>query len=114
MNGKAHVLEIYDTENYEGPNPVRVTGRFIVRGPERTQYYILEPQEPMRYEGADIQILAVRPHYEGDSITNAVESMCTVGIALTRPDTAFEEGSNYGFNDFIFWRVGKMHPNHRH
>jgi hypothetical protein len=112
MSEKSHLLEIYDTEGYEGPNPVHVTGIGVVHGPERSQYYLVKPDEEVRIEGNNVTQLAVRPHYDGDSIENAVDSICTVGIALTNPETDYTEQKTFGFLDFIFWKVGKIHPNH--
>jgi len=112
MTGKMHILEIYDTEDYTGPNPVKLTGQFVVHGPENSQYYILKPVEPLELDGLEIDCLAVRPHYDGDPINNAVESICTVGIARPHNGESYQEGITYGFNDFIFWKVGKINPSH--
>ncbi len=107
---KIHLLEVYDADDLNGTNPVRVTGIGTVRGPEKSQYYILEPTESIRIDDVIVRQIAVRPHYEGDQISRAVDSVCTVGIALSRPDRNFEPGQNYGFADFCFWKVGKIHP----
>lgn len=113
MSENSHLLEIYDTEDYEGPNPLHVVGIGVVNGPERSQYYLIKPLEEIKIQGKLVTQLAVRPHYDGDSIDNAVESMCTVGIALTNPETDYTEKKTFGFLDFIFWKVGKINPNHR-
>jgi len=112
MTDKVYMLEIYDDEDYIGPNPVKLTGQFVVRGPEGSQYYILKPQETLQLEGRTIDCLAIRPHYDGDPINNAIESICTVGIALPSNGSAYQEGITYGFNDFVFWKVGKINPPH--
>lgn len=110
MNDKLHLLEIYDAEDYEGPNPLRICGVSVVKGPERSQYYIVRPCESVRIAGNEVTQFAIRPHYDGDAITNAVESMCTVGIALTNPETDYNSNDTYGFLDFQFWSVGKICP----
>lgn len=112
MNNKIYMLEIYDDEDYSGPNPVKLVGQFIVRGPEGSQYYILKPHEPVELEGKPVGCLAIRPHYDGDPINNAIQSICTVGIALPKNGADYEEGGTYGFNDFVFWKVGKINPPH--
>lgn len=110
MDPKDHILEIYEPDGYAGPNPLRVTGVGLVRGPERTQYYLLELADPVQDHQVTIGQLAIRPHYDGDPISHAVESVCTVGIALARPGQVFQAGQSYGFADFCFWKVGKIHP----
>jgi len=111
MTEKTHMLEIYDLDDNE-PNPILLEGQFIVRGPESSQYYILKPCEPLQIDGHAIVTLAIRPHYDGDPIANAIDSICTVGIALPGDDISFQEGKTYGFNDFIFWKVGKITHSH--
>lgn len=106
---KLHLIEIYDAEGYVGPNPLRVTGSCRVRGPEGSKYYVVTPAlEVVDDNGQVIRQMAVRPHYDGDSIDRATDSTCTVGIALAPPGKMFEDGNQYGFADFCFWRVGKI------
>jgi len=112
MTNKTHTLEVYDLDDYVGPNPIRLNGQFIVRGPEGSQYFILNTTEPVQFEDLQINCLAIRPHYDGDPIANAIDSVCTVGIALPNNGTVFMEGEVYGFNDFVFWKVGKINPPH--
>ena len=115
MTGTRHLLEIYDPEDtYQGPNPLHVTGAGLVRGPECSQYYILELEEPQRIDGHDVRQLAVRPHYDGDPIENPIEGTCTVGIAYNKPGAAYQPGEQYGFRDFCFWSVGKIHKANGH
>ncbi len=110
MNGKMHLLEIYDADDYEGPNPVRIIGECVIHGPENTPYYIVRPEQPMEYAGGTIEHMALRTHYETDPIDRATGSVCTVGIALTRPGRDYVPGECFGFSDFPFWHVGKVHP----
>jgi hypothetical protein len=112
MTNKVHMLEIYDLDNYAGPNPVKLEGQFIVHGPEGSQYYILKPNDALLLDGRCINCIAIRPHYDGDPIANAMESICTVGIALPCNGSDYQEGTTYGFNDFNFWKVGKINPPH--
>lgn len=112
MADKTHTLEIYDLDNHSGPNPIKLVGQFVVRGPEGSQYYILRPDEPMQMEEHLIECLAIRPHYDGDPILNVIESVCTVGIALPVNGASYIEGEVYGFNDFLLWKVGKINPCH--
>jgi len=112
MTNKVHMLEIYDLDNYAGPNPVMLEGQFVVSGPEGSQYYILKPNDEILLDGKSINCIAVRPHYDGDPIANAMESICTVGIALPCNGNDYQEGTLYGFSDFNFWKVGKINPPH--
>lgn len=112
MTGKIHSLEIYDLDDDSVPNPIKIIGQFIVRGPESSQYYILKPDQPMHLDGRLIECLAIRPHYDRDPIINVVESACTVGIALPNDGATYVEGEVYGFNDFLLWKVGKINPSH--
>lgn len=114
MTATTHMLEIYDPNHYDGPNPVTVVGVGTVWGPENRQYYVLEPRAPVRVEGEEITQLAVSPHYSGDEIRRATEGVCTVGIALARSGRHFTPGESYGFADFCFWKVGKIHPANNH
>jgi len=108
MVTNSHLLELYDTDNYSGPNPIRVSGLGVVWGPEGVKYYIVKMREPLDVDDQSIIQLAVRPHYDGDSIDNPINSTCTVGIAYSRPGCIFIPGEQYGFKDFCFWRVGKI------
>lgn len=107
----SYLLEIYDAEGYQGPNPVRVTGKGIVRGPENTEYFVLESAEKILADHEEIHRFAVRAHYRSDSINKLTDNTCTVGIALM-PNHAkyFDMTKAYGFDDFIFWKVGKIQP----
>lgn len=106
------MLEIYDLEDYLGDNPVILVGQYIVYGPEGRKYYILDLTHEIEYEQQKVSCVAIRPHYDGDLITKVIESICTVEIALPSNGTRFEEGGSYGFNDFIYWKVGKINPSH--
>lgn len=107
---KQHILEIYDVEEDPVPSAVKVEGVGVVFGPEGSKYYILRTEEPLPIGGMAITQLAVRPHYEGDPVERASESVCTVGIAYAPGGSGYAPGEQYGFNDFVFWRVGKICP----
>lgn len=108
MSTKAHLLEVYDADDFTGPNPLRLTGLGTVWGPEGVKYYILEMPEPLIVDDRSITQLAVRPNYDSDSIDCPINSTCTVGIAFSRPGEVFTPGELYGFKDFCFWHVGKI------
>ncbi len=105
-----HLLEIYDAEEFAGPNPISVTGLGIIKGPENTHYYVIETSDKIQPNGRPITQLALRAHYGGDHIDQVKESVCTVGIAIMKSDCKLDAGKVYGFDDFIFWKVGKLHP----
>jgi hypothetical protein len=108
MNDTEHLLEIYDADDYDGPNPLRLRGCFIVHGPENARYFITKPTEPMKYNGYPIEQLALRMRYDGDNIENALTGTCTVLVNLAPEDCTYEEGSCYGFDDFRFWHAGRL------
>lgn len=111
MDKKTHLLEIYDADGYDGPNPLKVTGIGTVHGPENCEYYLVAPAQTVSNGSGDpIERLALRCHYDGDRIERAVDSTCTVGIALTRPELSYDPEQRYGFSDFSFWKVGKIQP----
>jgi len=112
MTKTMHMLEIYDLDDFTGDNPVILSGNFIVFGPEGRKYYILNLVHPIEYEEQQVSRVAIRPHYDGDPIVKVIESICTVEIALPGSDTDYQEGKGYGFNDFVFWKVGKINPSH--
>lgn len=104
---KTYLLEIYDAEDYEGPNPLQVNCLGFVHGPERSQYCILQP---LSSSDAPAAQLAIRPHYEADKINKIIDSVCTVSISIAKEGMTYVEGERYGFADFEFWKVGKIHP----
>lgn len=111
MEKKVHLLEIYDADGWQGPNPLKVTGLYTVHGPESCDYYVVAPVEPVcDSNGAPIHQLALRTHYDRDGIQRAMDSTCTVGITLARDGHRYEPDQRYGFTDFLFWKVGKIQP----
>lgn len=105
-----HLLELYDAEDYSGPNPIHVTGVGVVSGPENAEYYVIQLAEPIQLNNESVTQLAIRPHYDGDSVDRAIDSVCTVGITIGKPNQDYIPGYKYGFEDFKLWKVGKIHP----
>jgi len=110
MTQSSYMLEIYDTEDYSGPNPVHVTGTAIIKGPENSRYFVLEPQQQMAIGEFTASHLAVRAHYDGDPINHITDSVATVGIALLT--SKLDVDHTYNFNDLKLWKVGKISPLH--
>ncbi len=110
MTEHNYLLEIYDAEEFNGPNPLTATGMGIINGPENTQYFIVETHKKIQPNGQQINHLALRAHYGEDSIDKVTGSVTTVGIALMKPGQEINTDKTYGFDDFIFWKVGKLHP----
>jgi len=110
MSFSSYVLEIYDAEDYVGPNPVRVTGMGIINGPENSQYFVIEPDHEIVTSKRTTNQLAVRAHYDGDPISHVTDSVATVGIALLSADSEIDSEHTYNFNDLKFWKVGKISP----
>ncbi len=110
MSDQSYLLEIYDADEFKGPNPLLMTSKGVINGPENTQYLILETQQNASSNGNSISQLAVRAHYNGDTISRIQESVSTVGIAFLKEEIEMESSRDYGFEDFIFWKVGKINP----
>ena len=110
MSYSSYILEIYDTEDYSGPNPVKVTGVGIIKGPENSQYLVIEPDEQIMAGTSRSRQLAVRAHYDGDPISHVTDSVATVGIALLSGERELDTDRIYNFNDLKFWKVGKISP----
>jgi hypothetical protein len=71
---------------------------------------VVQPENPVEIDDRPVTQLAVRPHYEGDPPDRVTDSICTVGIALAPPDHTYVAEQRYGFAEFCFWKVGKIHP----
>lgn len=112
MSNAEHLLEIYDTENYSGPNPLRLTGHFTVFGPENSRYYILTPNVEITIHDKPVMQFAVRPRYDQDPIQNVIQGCCTVMINLPPDNIEYAEKKMYGFDGFEFWHAGKISPAH--
>lgn len=110
MNAKTHVIEIYDPNDYAGPNPIKVSGLGVIRGPDKTEYYLLQLRNPVEYNGDMVEQLIVQPRYFGDKILRVINDACTVGIMrvkankVLQPEVMFEHGS------CAFWGAGKISP----
>ncbi len=103
-----HIIEIYEPNEYDGPNPIRADGLGLVHGPDGASNYLLKIEAPFRSGEEWVTHLVVRPHYVGDHITRAVDSVCTIGIARVRPDVNLSPDGSYTFMDIVKWGVGKI------
>jgi len=110
MSDQAYLLEIYDADGFDGPNPLLMKSKGVIKGPENTEYLILELQQDASADGQNLSQLAVRTHYNGDTVNKLLQSVTTVGIALFNEKADEELDRDYNFNDFIFWKVGKIQP----
>jgi len=104
----SYILEIYDAEEYTGPNPIRVKGMGIINGPENRQYFVVEPDQQIIAGRLTTNHFAVRAHYD-DSINQVTDSVTTVSIVLLKNDN-IDIDHTYNFNDLKFWKVGKLSP----
>lgn len=98
-----HLLEVYEPYEYPGPNPLRVSGTQVLRGPNGDHYYLIQSD----HDGLSERFL-VSPKYVGDPISRAETSMCTVNICRVAPDA--ELGALLRYADFCHWGVGKITP----
>ncbi len=110
MGDQQHFIEIYEPYEYDGPNPLEVSGVAVLKGPTRSNYYLLELSSPVEYDHERVEQLLVAPRYNGDKIDRAVCSTCTVNIARVPPDTHLDDSTSLTFESILRWGVGKISP----
>lgn len=110
MSEHKHLLEVYEPYSYEGPNPVRVLGSGVLRGPNGATYYLLSVDGVLELDQATVEQLLVLPRYNGDKIERAEQSCCTVNIARVRPGVVLSPGAAFAYTDVTHWGVGKITP----
>ena len=105
-----HLLEIYEPYEYEGPNPVPVSGDCLVRGPDGAWYYLVSVATDIEVDSDPLTQLLVLPRYNMDSIARAERSACTVNISRVRPGARLEPNRTFSYEDVQHWGVGKITP----
>ena len=110
MNEHKHLLEVYEPYSYEGPNPMRVLGSGVLRGPNGASYYLLTLDGTLELDQAAVAQLLVLPRYNGDKIERAEQSCCTVNIARVKPGVTLNPGDAFAYADVSHWGVGKITP----
>lgn len=110
MGGQQHFIEIYEPYEYEGPNPLPVSGVAVLQGPTRSNYYLLELSTPVEFDHEKVEQLLVAPRYNGDKIDRAVSSTCTVNIARVPAGTHLDDTVSLTFDSILRWGVGKITP----
>ena len=110
MTSKLHVIEIYEPAEYEGPNPMRVSGVGVVYGPDKSEYYLLEVVSPFDHTGDSVNQVLVQPRYFGDKIDRAINDICTVGIIRVKPDVILSSDSDFELSSSFYWGCGKICP----
>lgn len=110
MTEHKHLLEVYEPYSYVGPNPVRVFGSGVLRGPNGASYYLLSIEGVLELGEATVAQLLVLPRYNGDNIQRAEESCCTVNIARVLPGVTLNPGEGFAYADIAHWGVGKITP----
>jgi hypothetical protein len=105
-----HALEVYEPYDYQGDNPLSVSGVAVLTGPARDNYYLLQLDHPFLIEQQNVTQLLVQPRYNEDNIERAVSSTCTVTIARVLGDADLKSIDKLGFGDFERWGVGKITP----
>lgn len=110
MNAKTHIIEIYDPNDYSGPNPIKVNGLGVIRGLDKTEYYLLSVKNPFDYRGSIVNQLIVQPRYFGDKIMRVVNDACTVGIMRVNPDLMLSPENAMSMDCYSFWGAGKIVP----
>ncbi|HHH46179.1 MAG TPA: hypothetical protein ENK53_04110 [Thiotrichales bacterium] len=106
---RQHRLEIYEPYDYDGRNPLAVTGKGLIRGANGAFYYLLESEDgPFRIGDQEIRQLLVLPRYASDPPSTMQENSCTVNIELVRSDVTLQPGVVFSYNDVEHWGVGKI------
>lgn len=110
MSAHKHLLEVYEPYGYVGPNPMRVQGTCVLRGPNGAAYYLLSIEGTLELEDSAVAQLLVLPRYNGDKIERAEQSCCTVNIARVRPGVTLCADTPFTYTDVAHWGVGKITP----
>ncbi|RMG31244.1 MAG: hypothetical protein D6721_01900 [Gammaproteobacteria bacterium] len=107
---RQHRLEIYEPYDYDGPNPLPVLGKGLIRGANGIFYYLLEREDGAAIPLGDRQVrqLLVLPRYAGDPPSTMQENSCTVNIELVHDDVTLQPGMPFSYNDVEHWGVGKI------
>lgn len=108
MDENQHFLEVYEPYEYEGPNPISVSGLGILRGPNGAFYYIVSVTSALHVDSSLVEQLLVLPRYGEDKIQRAEQSTCTVNIATVRPGVRLEHMGPLNYTDICHWGVGKI------
>ncbi len=113
MEHRTHLLEIYEPDNFEGSNPLHVTGTGLLRGANGAFYYLIEFEKGscLTIDGEEVCQLLLLPRYSEDPIKNVQESCCTVNVERVLPGAHLEPNTPFSYNDIEHWGVGKIHPN---
>ena len=107
MSIACHRIEVYEPFEYDGPNPLMVTGRGLLVTPDKKDAYLLDLRAPLDINGVNYRQVIVRPRYP-DPIERVTESNCTVLILLVKEGCSPEVGSEFQYNDILNWGIGKI------
>ena len=110
MPNQKHLLEIYEPYEYDGPNPLPVSGVAVLRGPNGAAYYLVTLREPIELNDSAVEQLLVLPRYNGDKIQRAEESACTVNIERVLPGARLGADAQVAYDCIAHWGVGKITP----
>ena len=107
MSENCHRIEVYEPFEYEGPNPLLVSGRGMLETPDRKEAYLLDLHSPLDVAGEKYSQLIVRPKYP-DPIERVTESNCTVLILLVKQGSKPILGEPFQYGDILNWGIGKI------
>ena len=108
MTQAKHILEVYEPYDYDGPNPMVVAGVRTIKDPAGASYYLLHLRDPIPFHEELIEQILVLPRYDGDAITRAQSSDCTVNICRVLPGTHVNGEDHFEFEQVDHWGVGKI------
>jgi len=107
MSENCHRIEIYEPFDFDGPNPLFVSGLGLLETPDKKEAYLLKLQDALEIDGEIYHQLIVRPRYP-DPIERATESNCTVLILLVKQGSTVNSGESFQYNDIVNWGIGKI------
>ncbi|WJW74508.1 hypothetical protein QVG61_08275 [Thiohalobacter sp. IOR34] len=113
MEQRTHLLEIYEPYEFDGNNPLHITGGGVLRGANGAFYYLVTASQGLSVDGQAVEQLLLLPRYNEDPIKAVQESTCTVNIERVLPGVRLEPNHTFSYNDIEHWGVGKISPNGR-
>ena len=105
-----HTIEVYEPNDFPGQNPIHANSVGVVKTRDRSEFFLLDLEQPFDHKGTLVSQLILQPRYYGDKIQRAVRDMCTVSIMCVKPDSHLSTESFMQLSDVSSWGCGKVNP----
>ncbi len=112
---KMHEISISDPMLFElpnGSNKILAEGLGLVYGSPAFQVadelYLLKVIHPFVTDGDEVRYLLVSPRYVSDTLKDAVEDQCIVGISRLKPGITLDVGDEYNGSEYEYWAIGSI------